>query len=412
MYEIKISGGDRMLVHWDTKKLVLLDTGGHETVPRYDAAKLRFDLEYCSPAPPDLLQRPLFQTRARGELYAAPNGHFPGENEGLWAVHLDDEQGALFDCAYDALRGEEPSVHVFAGGPGTGKTAILASLLSAALDLGNEVRLSAMAGVVDYLEFSTDLPVADHLGTAWDSVDVLLLDDPNSLYEVQQASRSVLSGRVRFLAIGVDPMQLNDSVTDSEWESWAAGCHAQVGWLRDCYRQKEEIADLVLPVIRAAALSGPSSAQGENLDYAASRRRLLDRSGNLRFVNPNGYVRVYREPSIDDVRGELARLRIGESSLWKHWPALLLVSDNESDASLIEEVRSQSDWLFIETISLEEALRVKGVEFQHGFVFMSQLRFQDLQSGVAGDGERAVADLRLSRIPLTRARDSLVFFVY
>src|SRR3712207_976836 len=46
VYEVKISGGDRMLVHWSgASELVLLDVGGHDVVPRYDDSKLAHDLE-------------------------------------------------------------------------------------------------------------------------------------------------------------------------------------------------------------------------------------------------------------------------------------------------------------------------------------------------------------------------------
>jgi len=62
-------------------------------------------------------------------------------------------------------------------------------------------------------------------------------------------------------------------------------------------------------------------------------------------------------------------------------------------------------------VRLHDVERVKGLEFQHVFVAISAQEYQRLAAGVKGMGGHDYNQLKLLRIPVSRAKDSLVFFV-
>ena len=55
---------------------------------------------------------------------------------------------------------------------------------------------------------------------------------------------------------------------------------------------------------------------------------------------------------------------------------------------------------------------IKGLEFQHVFLILDRATHDTLESGFEGSGVRVYDSRRLLRIPFSRAKDSLVTFVW
>jgi len=62
-------------------------------------------------------------------------------------------------------------------------------------------------------------------------------------------------------------------------------------------------------------------------------------------------------------------------------------------------------------ITLDEIRSIKGLEFQHVFLFLKRDLYEQVEYGFKGSGQRVYNQRRLLRIPFSRAKDSLVTFV-
>jgi hypothetical protein len=63
-------------------------------------------------------------------------------------------------------------------------------------------------------------------------------------------------------------------------------------------------------------------------------------------------------------------------------------------------------------VTTNELRRIKGLEFQHVLMLLSEKTFAMLYSGFSGSGQRGYDLIRLYRIPFSGAKDSLVTFVF
>jgi hypothetical protein len=64
-----------------------------------------------------------------------------------------------------------------------------------------------------------------------------------------------------------------------------------------------------------------------------------------------------------------------------------------------------------EIVDLGRLGSIKGLEYQHVILILSERRYRELQEGFSGSGPRLYQDYRLLRIPFTRAKDSIAVFV-
>jgi hypothetical protein len=417
--EVEISGGCRMLVHFDGGRLTLLHVGGHEIIPQYDPGKFFIDRLAQDPAPPqfwpDGLGVRLFVRNPCRSVAA-----FGTEFQQDWLYYLSEQQ---FESVRDIVNvsehvlAEEGSYCAFVvGGPGTGKTSVLLNLLKDFVDLEHDVNFVASDPVVAYIDAC--LPEIDvarfraHLGSApqtpggiWP--DVLLVDDPADEATILSALRLARDGAVRMVVLGFDPFQLHDMVTDQALEKWVAEFDVRLFPLDECYRQKANVGIQVKRVVDTITDSTPFLAQPKIGRFRSERAGLSELSNALSFPNPHGYVEIYESFTRENVTAEIARIRQGPT--WAHWPYLLLVVDEK--LSHLASNLTKLDARGVSVVHLHNVHQVKGVEFQHVFVAISGHEYQRLNAGAKGMGRRDYDQLRLLRIPVSRAKDSLVFFV-
>ena len=162
------------------------------------------------------------------------------------------------------------------------------------------------------------------------------------------------------------------------------------------------------------ASSTPFLADYKIDDHREQHQKLTALANEIIFVNPAGYVQYYVEATVENIQSEVNRILREEWLLWRHHPGLLVVEGLADGYTLSEASRTALLPLeqrnHTRTVSLEETGQIKGLEFQHVFIFIDLKLFEEIQYGFSGTGRRVYQSRRLLRIPFSRAKDSLVTF--
>ena len=118
------------------------------------------------------------------------------------------------------------------------------------------------------------------------------------------------------------------------------------------------------------------------------------------------FTRSLPQTSSEEVR-KITRAR----QTWKHWPPLLVAIDDENEMALPAEWQAALGDVRHQSIPMSAAPAIKGLEFQHVFLFLGSQLFEELESGFEGVGKSLYTLRRRYRIPFTRAKDNIVTFV-
>jgi hypothetical protein len=446
VYRERTAGNQRLLFTPTAEGPLLLALGPRDTIyDTYTQHHLRADLANQPCALPATLT-----DRSKTGLFVDVDGpdqpfaYVPGENSASWAQYLDPQQ---YDLAtqigldtldLDPAKGQRRSWLV-TGGPGTGKTVVLLRVLMDALDAGLRVMLSMSDSVVRYHEAAlssagVDCDLQAHIGDPFNpftrgtlrdesELDLLLVDDPRSIEQVKQALRWAEAARARAVVVAVDPLQLDETVTDSVWASVVKPRHVSEERLTACYRQRAAIG---ISSLRAVQVIGSSSMYGRDdkkQKDLTSRRKLTEANNDLEFVNPGGFQRVVVPATASDVRAEVERILKTQHLWWQHWKPLMVAVDDDlgppsrdiSEALRAvphEIVRLEQDPELDRRTLVPGVRSLKGAEFQHVLLFLSTPLYRELEDGFQAKGKTVYARRRLLRIPISRGRDSLVTFVW
>ena len=298
------------------------------------------------------------------------------------------------------------------GGPGTGKTSILLSVLKDLSDLGDyPIHLSISDELKEHI--GRCLPMVDltlYTETAINTARVVLLDDPYGEDDIVQAARQGRDGNARIVVVALDPLQLAAEASDDRFAKLARRFKATEHTLHTCYRQKRNVGMAAMRVIQVIAESTPFLHEAKVRDYRSAHAGLTGISNNLEFPNPLGYAQAYIPASCEDLQAELDRILHQPGGLWAHTtPLLVAVLDRES----FRLPRWFAKELAASGITYKftgQFMDIKGLEFQHVFVVASQGLLVDLEQGFSGTGRSLYSWRRLLRIPFTRGKDSVVTF--
>ena len=413
--EDDLSGRCRLLAYPTKGELTLLDMGDKDIVPRYSDQKLRHDLETRSPAPPQFelgFSSSLFRT-VDGPVHA----HYHGENTREWVLFLDEDQeraaNKLVDLAYDAVaEGRQPAVGFLLGGPGTGKTAVLANVLLRLAPMPDELRVGVAISdeLAKYLEAAIpglDLESFRVSPHATGVHNIVLFDDPSSFDELRLTLANAQNGWCSAVIAGFDPLQLADALTDKDYEAIKREYAATEFPLRRCYRQKRNVGTTTKRTIDIIAESTPFLDTTKIKDHHSAHRKLTALANELEFVNPGGREKLYEDATSVDVEREVVRL-VSSRTLWKHWEPLLVVLDTGME--LVDEATAALNGIRHHVVAIEDVERVKGLEYQHVFMFLHDTTYKELQAGFGGTGRSVYNRRRQLRIPFSRGKDSLVTF--
>jgi hypothetical protein len=446
VYRDRTAGNQRLLFTPTAHGPLLLALGPRDTIyDTYSQHHLRSDLAKrpCE-LPPELIDR------SKSGLFVdvagprQPAAYAAEENSASWAQYLDPQQ---YDLAtrigletldLDATKGQRRS-WLITGGPGTGKTVVLLRVLMDALDAGLQVMLSMSPSVVRYHEAAlssagVNCRLQDYIGdpshpfrsgTLRDEskLDLLLVDDPRSLEQVKHALRWVDAARARAAVVAVDPLQLDETVTDSAWASVVKPRHVTEERLTACYRQRSAIGVTSLKAVQVIGSSSMYGRDDKKQKDLSSRRKLTAANNELEFVNPGGFQRIVAPATTEDVEVEIQRILETRHLWWQHWKPLMVAIDDDlgpPSANISEILRAVPH----EIVRLEQdpdldwrtlvpgVRSLKGAEFQHVLLFLSTPLYKELEHGFQAKGKTVYARRRLLRIPISRGRDSLVTFVW
>ena len=416
--EMDISGAERLLFHYRDGVIHLLVMGDHEIVKHYQkTAALEAELPKVRPLPEaiDRLASAGFFTFDIEEEWQ----QFADEVDPSWLKYLDRPQAAAVDRIFQGIaeRAQDArswSFTLIVGGPGTGKTAILLNLFTRAIESDLIPQIIIEDQVADFIgKCGMDLSawrVALRDAEVSSEGGILLVDDPGSIRDVQKVKRLAQMRRFRAVVAAVDPLQTSDDTTDLQVTSVASGQGSEVIELKTCYRQKQVVGAAAKKALDAIAASSPFFRSDKKIKFARERESLTRISNDLTFVNPSGRAKVYPSATLEHLQDEVRRLTRAPG-MWAHTSPFLIAIDDESWESLpkgwkasLEQLKS-AKW-----IKMSDAVHVKGVEFQHVVLVLSQDLFLQLENGFDGASQAVYNQRRLYRIPLTRAKDSITVF--
>jgi hypothetical protein len=406
--EIDLAGGPRLLAHYARESLLLLDMGSHDVVKHYDINKFRHDIEQNMEAPRQFWPETKQKFFVRFDAKMTPSIKYESEVKPEWVYFLEDQQQVVFNEIGDAFLSGQYQTHFLMGGPGTGKTCILLNLLKFFVDLDFAVGISISNDLVLYLEAATGLNISQYRVNGlseYRSLDLILVDDPPNidfnLLEHQHTAKTVV--------FAFDPLQLSDDFTDGHLNYLVSKFGARHHSLDICYRQKANVGKTSKHVIDQIALSTPFLRPDKIESFRQERQGITLLSNQLQFVNPHGYSTYYPKATVSDLKNEVKRILDHPWLMWKHWPGLLILTENELSKEA-NAVLNRFHGGYVKIMFLGQVEKVKGLEFQHVFVIINENLFEQLQHGFEGSGQKTYHARRLLRIPFSRAKDSLVVF--
>jgi hypothetical protein len=415
--EVDIAGGERLLMHWRDGTVYLLEMGGHEVVKRYKAtARVTDEVARCKSLPERIekLVAVSYFTFDVDEEWQS----FATEADPSWLNYLDDQQGRAADRILSrAGANQNAKVSYFGlltGGPGTGKTSVLLNLFSRAWENELVPQMVVEDQVAEYIEASACIDIEPYRCTLKEAQrksagGMLLVDDPHSALDIERARWLARKREFKAVIVGVDPLQMAGDCDDAKFDKILEGSdHIP---LHVCYRQKQAVGRATKQALDSLAASSRFLDKQSKLAFAASRRRVTDLVNNMEFANPAGRVKRYPEAVEADVSREVARL-LRARGLWNHWPPYLIAFDDERLRDIPRQwKRHLAELPNSRTIPLSQSLEIKGVEFQHAIIIISEALFIELVNGFEGATREKYERRRLLRIPISRAKDSVTVFV-
>ncbi|MFM7169140.1 MAG: hypothetical protein ACKO3T_28205 [Planctomycetaceae bacterium] len=423
--EVDVTGSHRMLCQWADSILHLLDVGDHEVVPRYTKSKFMIDScdrrevsEVFWPEMPSSGFRFFSSNPEQDQVFLEQ------ELSSEWLFYLSDQQeDVLLEIAslmIDAVEANKsvPPVCLL-GGPGTGKTCVLLNLLKELVDANIDARICLSSAMQRFVKaWWPEFDLARCLTTefAAHKGQIVLVDDPSDAELVRHWLR--LAGQGKGVLLGFDPCQLSgfssadktSGITDAEFRGMCEMYGVRVFGLESCYRQKRNVGQAARKMMDVIAQSTPFLKREKIQQFRQEHEGLTELSNDLTFPAPAGYTKTNHPTALADLEFELRRIAGGPR--WWHWDPLLIVVDPETAVpEAAWELVERYDIAF-QTCSIRQVEQIKGLEFQHVFLFLGEKLFHQLESGFGGSGQAEYAARRLIRIPVSRAKDSLVTFVF
>lgn len=409
----------RRLYYERTKnEITFLTVGHHELWLEEPVSEVDQAVRELLADPVEIPNALLIPERRRGELRLDELD--AAEVQPSWIYQLDGTQHRIAKSVRKRMDGPAPSLDLITGGPGTGKTAVLAWLLNKAVqDDHRSIRIAMSDAVADYVAHIGTWSRPDIGFDYWgcvgsyrpdEEVDLLFVDDPNEFLDLQDYADAIDEGRVRHAIVAVDYQQLDTMWTDDDIAALEAQSGVKRHRLTTCYRQKSKIGKPVKEILEKIAESTPSNNLSRVTSFYEGHRRQLTDATKLTFTNPGGDYNV-KIGSRDQAWAELARLfksKAETGMLWDWAPAILILRGDgvrypRGGLGLFEDLPVVSH-------RLSDYELFKGLEFQHSVILLTQAEWS-LLNRVQQGRPHAFEQQRLTRIGLTRARDSLTVIV-
>jgi hypothetical protein len=419
VYEQRVTSSDRLLIHWDSGQFTLVDVGPHDVTERFGELKDSKQLEvvtdvepvfewFLPGAPPD----PLFR-----DVEGQGRHLFEGEGSPSWMLYLDDEQDRVKFEILELLESfTKPGTVVWlVGGAGTGKTSVLVNLLADATEYtGKEVYWASPKSVTDFLtSMGTAVRSRQRKMEAIPPGSIVLVDDPTNMSELREWRDWADEQQLAAVVIGFDPLQFREKDV-AEWlaKDTSVGVTFQCE-LHRCYRQAGNVANFAVETSRRV-LEGSS--------YRIDPERISQHRANMEpwvalcldtieTADSEGRIKIYDDAGASEWQHEVARL-LGRDDLWRGWPPLLVLRDDDAGVSLPSRWRQQLKDAGVSTRvkDLSDIQDIRGQEFQEVWILLSPEFRRKVDRGAAGLNGRDWAYLRGLHTAFSRAKDCVVVF--
>ena len=424
VFKMDISGKDRLLFHWTDGRFTLLDMGERRLVRRVSEAEVRNGLRSAKPVPPQ------FWPESPSDFFVdLPNrslSALPEEVSGNWLHWLDEQQervaNAIFQSSEDVLLTEgHYRVFLVIGGPGTGKTSVLLNLLKRYHDEQRfTVRLSLSAELAKFIRETARVDIKQFLvrDAEWERgadpfgsepADILLIDDPPHTARIKKAIASAKRGHLKVVIAAFDPLQLRKELSDAEFAALLKETGAGQYHLNWCYRQRAGVGRATKRALDVIAASAPYIHEESTAAFHEDHAELTALANTLEFRREGGHVCRYPNAELANLQRELSWILQHPSPFWRNWPSVLVVA--EDGLNLPPSWRQELRRVEHQLARLSDVECIKGLEFQHALLFLSNARYEAVRCPRNGYGPTAYRTLRLLRIPFSRARDGMITFV-
>jgi hypothetical protein len=239
-----------------------------------------------------------------------------------------------------------------------------------------------------------------------------MIDDPEDWDDVLSVAAGFTKRDVD-VVIGVDFAQLRSITSDRQIDEFCRRYSVKKFHLNQCYRQRRKVGELAVHYARAI------SENTSKFHHAAGRERFVaehrwqtNRMNRVQF--PFGGGHADKQPSTEEAWMEAFKA-MKSQPLWRHWTPLLVVGEDfrQVPKAVREVLAAPRHALYVPNrqVGLAEIEKVKGVEFQHVCISLSEETDTKINSNWPGQSSAEHAATRLMRIPISRATDRLDVFV-
>lgn len=436
VYAEYVTQKDRLVFMLRKNELILLDIGDHDVQQDYahlNATVRNFDIDTASKPEawfkqlvsgsavkaPKKKKRNETSKKAKIPILIQDKGGEDAfrwwqeaELSETWIQYLDEQQSITSERIFSKITGKPKEFQVFyvCGGPGTGKTVILLNL---AINLSHakiEVGFEVSKPVLEYLNSGRQKVPGTNKQIG--QCEVHLIDDPVSSDRLGEIIRIAKAGKCKALVVALDPLQWHER--DTRYAAFNRLMNSEVSSKFDldvCYRQSQNVGQEVVEIAKNIFTKNSRFA---DLDKQSNEfvqiKPYFDLATKVKFVDNQGRTRVYPDFTRGKLELEIQRFRSRED-IWKHSSPIAFVYDDISSPSLRAIVKDLGMGLNRRDLLISEYSRIRGVEFQELFIFLSKDYWKKITQGQVGLNRKDWELVSCLYTIVSRPKDGLVIFL-
>jgi hypothetical protein len=447
VYREYLPDGARMVFILEGNTLILTDVGGHDVSSEYShLSSNAINLDLSSKRIPDKWFMGMLERKENGlkgkvtyksleitlekvlqEDYGNDEAfrwwHESELNE-AWLQHLDKQQSQVAEKIFAEILKQDKDFGVIfiVGGPGTGKTIVLLNLAINLENLKREVVFELPAQVLAYLSSGRrKVPGTKKVSANRDKrnrgieiqtkLETLLIDDPISASVLNERITLAKSEGYRTVVVALDPIQWHDGGRLNSFKKLSSVKIVSSHKLNVCYRQSKGVGKESHSISRNIfSLSTRNRQEITSGLEEKEKKELLTSLGGVKFVDEGGRFKVYENFTSENVEREIARF-ISREYRWSHSAPIAFVYEDQFLPSQRDFVKKVAQGLKRIDVPLREYQRIRGVEFQELFIFLSAETWRSIVNGKHGLSTKEWSALTSLYTVVSRPKDGLVVFV-
>jgi hypothetical protein len=447
VYREYLPDGARMVFILDGSDLILTDVGGHDVTSEYShLSSTAINLDLSSKREPDNWFMSLVARKENGlkgkvtyktleaTLETILQEDF-GNDEAFrwwheselnesWLQHLDKQQSQVADKVMSEIlkQNEDFAVTFIVGGPGTGKTIVLLNLAINLEHLKREVVFELPAQVLTYLssgirkvpgtrKASSNREKRNRQVNLTTKLETLLIDDPISASELNQRLTLAKSEGYRSVIVALDPIQWHDGSRLNSFKKLSSVKTINIHKLNVCYRQSKGVGKESHSISRNIFnLSTRNRQEITSGLQEKEKKELLSSIGDVKFVDDGGRFKIYEGFTDESVEHEVRRF-ISREYRWSHTAPIAFIYEDVFLPSQRDFVKKIAQGQKRMDVPLHDYQRIRGVEFQELFIFLSAETWRGITKGKHGLSTKEWSALTSLYTVVSRPKDGLVVFV-